>query len=309
MIDGEERVIMYASRALTETEKKYHSYEQEALALVWSVELFRHYVYGRRFTVRSDCRSLKWLNSRTDSARVMRWVMKLQEFDFTVVHRPGRLAGNVDPLTRENTDNVAPYGEDPVEELYDKPSKPIYMQTRSKAADRPGDAPAEAGERSASDEGSEIFEESEESEEDADAEGDDSGSGTPSFFKCKADLEGWKPQDFEREQNSSESKTMNFIRKCIESDREAGKPPKFEKGTDNLFYKCADPGGDRHRMPRRRRIVVPESLRAFVIALHHNIELSAHQGHKRVLGEITPKYYWPGMTADIKRWVAACSGC
>ena len=327
LVEGEERVIMYASRALTETEKKYHSYEQEALALVWSVELFRHYVYGRHFTVRSDCRSLKWLKSRTDTARVMRWVMRLQEFDFTVVHRPGRLAGNVDPLTRENTDDVAPYGEDPIEELYDTPSLPLskdaepkketfgflYMQTRSRGATVPHDQ-EEAATQNGSSGGKAEIEEDEESEEDVDAEGDDSEDGAPSFFKCRADLEGWTPQDFIREQNSSDNKTMSFIKERIKADHIAGKPPQFEVGEDKLYYKCAEAGSGKGartpgRNPRRRRIIVPESLRAFVIALHHNIELSAHQGHKRILKEITPKYYWPGMTADIKRWVAACSGC
>ena len=349
VVDEQERVIMYASRALTDTERKYHSYEQEALAMVWSIELFRHYLYGRKFTVRSDCRSLKWLKSRTDTARVMRWVMRLQEFDFTVVYRPGRLAGNVDPLTRGNTSKVSPYGEEPIEELYDttksetessrefsiesteapergdfsflyaKEERVNAVTTRKRKIDQGIDTKHEPSSSDPSEQAPALQAESDapqqDQSEDPSNEGDElEGPQTPAFFDCEEDLEGWDIQDFRREQNCPKSKTMASLAERMKADHAAGKKPSFERGEDGLIYKCADPGLQGNskvwiRPARKRRVVVPESLRAFVIALHHNIELSAHQGHKRVLKAITPKYYWPGMTRDAKRWVAACSGC
>ena len=59
--DGHERVIAYASRTLSKSEKRYCVTRKEMLALVSFVKYFRHYLYGRKFTIRTDHSSLKWL--------------------------------------------------------------------------------------------------------------------------------------------------------------------------------------------------------------------------------------------------------
>jgi hypothetical protein len=51
------------------------------------------------------------------------------------------------------------------------------------------------------------------------------------------------------------------------------------------------------------RVVIPENLRAWVLRMHHNIELAGHQGHKRVINQITQFCFWPGMARDAIRWV------
>ena len=58
-IDGHERVIAYASRRLTRSERRYCVTRKELLALVHFVKYFRHYLYGKRFTVRTDHGSLR----------------------------------------------------------------------------------------------------------------------------------------------------------------------------------------------------------------------------------------------------------
>ena len=52
-------VVEYYSRRTADAESRYHSYELETLAVVRAVEHFRHYLYGRRFVVVTDCNSLK----------------------------------------------------------------------------------------------------------------------------------------------------------------------------------------------------------------------------------------------------------
>ncbi|XP_058817493.1 uncharacterized protein K02A2.6-like [Topomyia yanbarensis] len=90
-IAGETRVIAYASKALTDLEKKYFQTEREALSLVWGVEKFRHYLLGVRFTLLTDCKALKFLFSPRSRpcARIERWVLRLQGYSYEIEHISG----------------------------------------------------------------------------------------------------------------------------------------------------------------------------------------------------------------------------
>ena len=63
VIDGHECVVSYASRVLSRSERKYCATRREMLALVWAVHIFRPYLYGKRFTLRTDHNCLKWLHN------------------------------------------------------------------------------------------------------------------------------------------------------------------------------------------------------------------------------------------------------
>src|SRR5271170_7236228 len=69
----------------------------------------------------------------------MRWIMKLQEFDLNICHRKGKKSGNVDGLTRDSTQSTRPYGEEPIESLYDAVhviSQDVEMNSATRAAKR-----------------------------------------------------------------------------------------------------------------------------------------------------------------------------
>ena len=100
--NGTERVVSYASRTLTPREKNYSAMEKEALAIVFATEHFRYYLLGRQFQIVTDNRALTWLHSVEPKGRIARWIMKLQEFDFTISHRPGGANQNADALSRLN---------------------------------------------------------------------------------------------------------------------------------------------------------------------------------------------------------------
>eukprot|EP00731_Ephydatia_muelleri_P004715 Em0002g891a len=100
-VSGVERVIAFASRSLSKAERKYCATRREMLALVCAIKHFRPYLYDRRFTVRTDHASLRWLQSfHEPEGQVARWLECLSEYDFEVVHRPGTKHTNADALSR-----------------------------------------------------------------------------------------------------------------------------------------------------------------------------------------------------------------
>ena len=100
-VDGHERPICYASRVLRPNEKKWSVTELEAFAVVWALETFRVYVEGSPTLVRTDHSPLLWLrNNAGKSARIARWVLRLQDFAFDLQHRAGRCNLVADALSR-----------------------------------------------------------------------------------------------------------------------------------------------------------------------------------------------------------------
>ena len=105
---GNEKVVAYASRTLTDRERKFSATEKEALAVVFGTKHFRVYLLGRKFELITDHNSLRWLKSMEPKGRIARWIMDLQEFDFSITHKSGRLHTNVDALSRlpRNTNSI-----------------------------------------------------------------------------------------------------------------------------------------------------------------------------------------------------------
>ena len=83
--------ICYASRSLTECEQRYSQTEKEALALVRACERYHAYIYGMRFDLVTDHKPLEVIYGPRSkpSARIERWVIRLQPYDFRVVNAPG----------------------------------------------------------------------------------------------------------------------------------------------------------------------------------------------------------------------------
>lgn len=95
------RIVACVSRHLKPAEKNYTPMELEALAVVYSLQKFRHFLLGRHFKIITDHNALKVLNSKTTrNARVERWALALAEYDYEIVYQRGRLHEDVDCLSR-----------------------------------------------------------------------------------------------------------------------------------------------------------------------------------------------------------------
>ena len=86
------RVIAYASRSLSDIEQRYSQTEKEALAIVWAGERFHLYLRGISFEILSDHKPLQIIYSSQSrpSARIERWVLRLQAHDFSVKYIPSK---------------------------------------------------------------------------------------------------------------------------------------------------------------------------------------------------------------------------
>jgi hypothetical protein len=98
--DGKGHVIVFVSRSLTDTVKKYTVVE-ELHAILWAVSKFSPYLEGCHFSVITDHSALKWVNCLSNpSGRLARWAMELQEYSFDVIHKRGRFNVVADALSR-----------------------------------------------------------------------------------------------------------------------------------------------------------------------------------------------------------------
>ncbi|GJX85797.1 reverse transcriptase domain-containing protein [Tanacetum coccineum] len=95
------RPIHYASKTMTEAETNYTTTEKEMLAVVYAFEKFRSYLIMNKSVVYTDHSALKYLFNKKDAkARLLRWVLLLQEFDFSVIDTKGAKNYAADHLSR-----------------------------------------------------------------------------------------------------------------------------------------------------------------------------------------------------------------
>ena len=100
-IEGTEHVIAYYSKSLNPAQQKYCTTRRELLAVVSTLDHFKGYVWGPKFIVRTDHAALVWLkNLKNIQGMLARWLAKLQQFHFEIIHRPGTQHGNADGLSR-----------------------------------------------------------------------------------------------------------------------------------------------------------------------------------------------------------------
>ena len=95
--------IAFASKSLTPTEQRYACIERELLAIVFGVQRFHTYLFGRHFDVITDHRPLVMiLNKPITSAppRLQRMVISLNGYNFNIQHRPGNENQLADGLSR-----------------------------------------------------------------------------------------------------------------------------------------------------------------------------------------------------------------
>jgi len=85
---------MYAiciNKNLTPTERNYTIIEKEFLYMNYAINKFSHYITGYKVRVHTNHATIKWkMNKPIMSARIIIWLLLLQEFDITIIDNPGK---------------------------------------------------------------------------------------------------------------------------------------------------------------------------------------------------------------------------
>lgn len=98
---GQLQPIAYISRKLLPRESRYSTVEKECLAIKWALDSLRYYLVGRKFKLETDHRALAWLGRMRDTnARITRWFLAIQPFDFDILYKTGSQNCTADYLSR-----------------------------------------------------------------------------------------------------------------------------------------------------------------------------------------------------------------
>ena len=129
---NEWKPVAFASRSMTDTEKRYSQIEKETLTLVWACEKFSDYVIGKSIQLETDHKPLVPLLGYTNldclPPRVLRFRIRLMRFDYSISHVPGKLLYTADTLSR------APVNPPDVNHIHDRQNclcmhlPPIFLQ-------------------------------------------------------------------------------------------------------------------------------------------------------------------------------------
>ena len=295
--NGQEVVISYGSRTLNEHELNYCVTRKELLAVVAHIRLFRSYLLGRHFTVRTDHGSLRyWRKFKDPVDQLGRWLDFLQSFDFEVISRPGTQHGNADGLSRKETLCIA----DGKKKCFCKQFEdleldpPVVIETQKYA---------EIGIQVDSFEFEAVKMTTEKCEarvvevlqfwtiaEMRAAQEEDTDIGP--ILKLREASET-KPVWENVSHLSADSKLLisEWSRLCIK---------------DDLLHRIWENNkGDVKYM----QLAIPSACREKVLYSTHDHVTTGHNGGLRTYLRVREKFFWPKMRDHIRRWVMTCKTC
>lgn len=102
------KVTTYGSRQLKQQERNYPTHNLELAIVVFALKSWCHYLYGERFEVFTNHKSLKYLLAQKElNMTQMRWTEYLEDYSFTMSYNPGKTNIVADALSRKTRGQMA----------------------------------------------------------------------------------------------------------------------------------------------------------------------------------------------------------
>ena len=289
----QERVVAYCSRALRPSQRRYCTTKREMLAVVDMCIQFRSYLRGARFTLRTDHKSLVWLHRFKDTEGMLsRWLHSLQQFQFSIIHRPGKDHGNADGLShapsspcRQCTRPDCP----PATLIHHDSDQPFDSVSTGSSEDADL-VPVQSGEdwiARLDDDLSRPVETSGDSFRISALQREDPVCVTLHAWVVAKEFPAWA----EVKSMLPELRSLWHHRNNLSVD---------DNGT--LWRK-------RSSQSAQLQLLVPKVGRERLFLSYHASLYGGHLGRTRTLARLADRFYWSGMADDVKDWLSQCVAC
>ena len=295
--EGRERVIAYGGKVLSRAERNYCTTRKELFAVIYFMEHFQHYLIGKTFLVRTDHASLRWLlNFDISDGQMARWIERMSKFHFEIQHRPGKIHGNADALSRQPNSGQC-----------------IQCERAECRADGIGNRKWVPKECWAINEGNEDENTESDSGEDSDRESETNGEELP---VGERQVERLISREEIMELQNTDEVIKFFVGRTERPTYEtvAGAHPEIKywwarwdqlEWKDGLLtVKWTQDNKERNR------IIIPEKARPTIMKHFHNSLAGAHLGVERVTGRLrASSFIWPKLNTDVENWIKGCDWC
>ena len=276
LIEGDERVIAYASRSLSKPERRYCVTRKELLAVVHFIKHFRHFLYGSHFVIRTDHGSLRWLyNFKEPEGQIARWLETLSMYDFEIRHRPGRLHKNADALSRRPCNQCGT----------EAGSSPLQLMVLTRAQTEA----EKFSEASDHDNSGAVWIASIGNAQISQEQREDSIIGP--ILKWKS--EGRRPNWSKVVSMSAACKTYWSMWHQLEVKQ-------------GVLYKRWD---EEISGKANWQLVVPQCRRQEILEMVYDHSTGGHLGEHKTLANVRARFYWYGHRRDVHKWCSSCEVC
>jgi ribonuclease HI len=105
----EEKVVAYSSRQFKVHEKNYPTHDLELAAVVHALKTWRHYLYGQKWDIYTDHKSLKYIFTKLElNMRQRIWLELIKDYELKIHYHPGKANVVADALSRKSQVNMLP---------------------------------------------------------------------------------------------------------------------------------------------------------------------------------------------------------
>ena len=284
--NGLDRVIAYASRSLSDSEKNYPAHKLEFLALKWAVcDKFHDYLYGSKFHVKTDNNPLTYVQTTAHlDATGHRWLAALSSYDFSISYKPGVTNQDADALSRlpeDHKDNVEEVSLDSITVrvlcmMAQRPEPLVLFCMMNNVTANIQDPPL------------------------------------PPDMQGQMSLPQLDVKRLQAE-DPTISKVFPLVEKGVKpSSQYVGRQVRSVRLLLREFKKLRIIDGLLYRErqadhTKERQLILPKKCRDQVLcSLHDDM---AHLGRDRTLDLVRKRFFWSNMAADISKYISTCDRC